>query len=301
MPTSADSLVVEVRRVLEDPAVEVRPWRQGTDFRADLAVRDGRVLGVVRTPRVEIADTDYDGVIDYGAVLAKEVRVGRLLRRHGIPTPAVLASGERGDGALTWVMSELVEQGTADALSPAMQSELGRLCARIHGIPAGEVRAVLPPASWHDVFLGRMAHRLAGLSRLCAIGDPARLLARIRQIATGHQPSRLSLLHLDLRPENLCVDGDRIVAVLDLANATVGDPLFELGRLRAIGQLTDRFLGGYGEVRAVPDGIAGPVMLVYELETTALLTAVAKEETQDATLFDRMRARSEEIVAQLEA
>jgi aminoglycoside phosphotransferase (APT) family kinase protein len=300
-PTSPDSLVGAVRRALDDPAVEVRAWRQGTDFRADLAVRDGRVLGVVRSPRIEVADTDYDGVIDYGAVLAKEVRVGRLLRRYGVPTPATLASGERADGLPSWVMCEYVADETAESLTPALQTELGRICARIHAIPIEEVRAILPQEPWHHVFLDRMAHRVAGLSRFSAIGDPARLLARIRQIAAGHRPTRLSLLHLDLRPENVCVRGDGIAALLDLANAIVGDPLFELGRLRAIGHLDDRFLAGYREVAPVPGDLTGPVTLVYELETTALLTAVAKEETMDAALFDRMRARSEEIVARLEA
>jgi aminoglycoside phosphotransferase (APT) family kinase protein len=102
------------------------------------------------------------------------------------------------------------------------------------------------------------------------------------------------LLHMDLRPANLCVRDGQIVAVLDVANALAGDPLFELARIRNYGLLTDSFCAGYGlsagQLRDV-----GSVVDLYELETAALLTVVAVEEIDDETLHTSSRARLRDL------
>jgi aminoglycoside phosphotransferase (APT) family kinase protein len=62
------------------------------------------------------------------------------------------------------------------------------------------------------------------------VGYPAsdELLGRVRAVI-GERAGLRDLRLTHLRPENLCFQGDDLVAVLDLSNCTLGDPAAELG------------------------------------------------------------------------
>jgi aminoglycoside phosphotransferase (APT) family kinase protein len=213
----------------------------------------------------------------------------------------VLAYGERNGDEPSWVITEYIPHDEVPFLSPEMLAQLGDICSRLHAIPLEYLDAIGPSGLWQHYFPERLARRLAGVADYCYIQNPSGLVTSVSDILALCEPKRPSLLHLDLRAENLCLVDGRIVAVLDLANAIVGDPLFELGRLRAFDLLTDDFLRGYAA--RFTGSLTDECMLlsIYELETTALLTAVAKEELMNVELFDRMRRRTDRIVGQLEA
>lgn len=94
---------------------------------------------------------------------------------------------------------------------------------------------------------------------------------------------RLSVLHMDLRPENLRFDGSR-TALLDWGNVLIGDPSLEL--IRAYGTASDAFKAGYIDVaQAWPlDSIDCHLRVIYELDTAAMLAIVFTEEAPDEAL-----------------
>lgn len=55
------------------------------------------------------------------------------------------------------------------------------------------------------------------------------LTARVKRLA---EPAHLSLLHGDLNPYNILVDGHDVVGIIDWSYARFGDPLFDFARLR---------------------------------------------------------------------
>jgi hypothetical protein len=93
--------------------------------------------------------------------------------------------------------------------------------------------------------------------------------------------------------ERLC-RGGKIVAVLDVTNAMVGDPRCEIGRLEAYGLATDDFLGGYG---VPPDAVdRDPVVALYAVDTTAMLALLARDELDDDDPEHAMARRTAELL-----
>jgi aminoglycoside phosphotransferase (APT) family kinase protein len=288
----AGDLGADLRTVLGLPGVRVEPWRSGVDFFADL-VHDGpRLLGVVRSPRVEHLPTSYEGVVDFGEVLAKEAVAVRLLAGSGVPVPRVLLVRRAGSAArVSWSLAEFVESEDDFPVAPVL-AELGRLTRAIHGIEPDET-GLRPERSWGEFFTTRLSRRLAAAATYMELPVGTGFLERVGAIVGKRDHAATRLLHMDLRPPNLCVRAGRIVGVLDLANCLVGDPLLELARIRSYGLLDDSFLDGYGT--ACPEDDVEEILLdVYQLDTEALLVSVAVEEIGDQDLHrDKIRTTRE--------
>jgi aminoglycoside phosphotransferase (APT) family kinase protein len=88
---------------------------------------------------------------------------------------------------------------------------------------------------------------------------------------------------MDLRPENLCFQGDDLVAVLDLSNCTLGDPAAELGRMAAYGTLTPDLIETYADAQPLDDRL----IAAYAVDTYALLGLLGADELADQELVDR--------------
>ncbi len=88
---------------------------------------------------------------------------------------------------------------------------------------------------------------------------------------------------MDLRSENLCFQGDDLVAVLDLSNCTLGDPAAELGRMAAYGTLTRDLLETYAGGEPLDDRL----IAAYAVDTYALLGLLGAEEFADQELVNR--------------
>src|ERR1700723_3223100 len=131
----------------------------------------------------------------------------------------------------------------------------GQVCRRppwppSAGYCAGYTPSPGPPA-WRRWSAGRRLRRRTRVTALAErVGYPTsdELIGRAEAVIGQRAGLRdLRLTHMDLRPENLCFQGDDLVAVLDLSNCTLGDPATELGRMAAYGTLTRDLLGTYAD------------------------------------------------------
>jgi aminoglycoside phosphotransferase (APT) family kinase protein len=287
----------ELRAALGDSLVSVRPWRSGLDYWADLAYRGDEIIGVVRAPRQEISATSFEGIVDYGAVLAAEVAVLRLLAEGSVPAPAVISWRRADRGGLSWMLCEYVEHENGAELTPDLHRELGELARAIHSIRPRDPE-LSRGQEWAPFVLERLRARLAAARPYTGGLPTARVLERAAEVVGARADSAVSLLHQDLRAENLCVRNGRIAAVIDVANAIVGDPLFELARIRSYGLLTSEFCAGYG---IGPDELSrwSGLLDIYEIDTAAMLTAVAVEEAGDRELMIASRRRLAQLCDQI--
>ena len=135
----------------------------------------------------------------------------------GVLVPRIEATGTWRDHPvllLGWCPGRSLAEAmlTDPARTDALGRAFGRTQALLHAIPA-------PPG---------LAHRSDAWIEWGRPDDVLR--ARLRQLATD--PAKL--LHLDYHPLNVLVDGDRITAVLDWANAKSGDPRADLARTASI-------------------------------------------------------------------
>ena len=262
----------------------VRPWRAGTDFWADRAeTADGPA--VVRSPRIDRVETSYDGVVDFGAVIEKEVTALGLMAAAGIPVPRVLG-WRRGDPS--WVLRSYIEHAEGAAVP---LRRLGALTRDVHDIRPS-VPGLRPFESWTCFIQDRLGQRLEAARRYCDL--PGSLERPVTALLASREEHTTSLLHMDLRPANVCVADGGIAALMDVANCIVGDPLMELGRIRGYGLLTDEFLAGYGSPELSP-----ALLDLYELDTALLLTVVSVEEFDDPDLHRDQATRATELAARI--
>lgn len=287
-------------RELGDPTVLVEPYRDGVDSWVDLVTRRGRAREVVRSSKVELRQTRYEGLVNYGEVLEKEIAVARLFHEAGVPTPRVITWQRTLDprSEPSWMLVEFIRHEPVPRLSIECERQLGLIARRIHAIEpsGGDRRPFERIERWHDWIRERILRRVEAAGRYMTVPDTAELGMKLQAALSSRPPDPTALLHLDLRGPNLVVEQDQIVSVLDLANAIIGDPYLELARLRGSGLLTAAFLEGYG----YGSGIARDRALdAYELDLAALLVVVSREEIDDEELHREMVLRTTQLCRRL--
>lgn len=289
-----ETLTRSVQQALDDATLTVQPWRQGMDFWADLAQSGGQ-LCVLRSPLYEFTETSYDGFVDFGDVIEREVTALRLMADAGIPVPSVLGWRRQQPGVPPWLLLAYVEHDD-DPDVPLRQ--LGELARRLHDIRP-QLPGLAPADDWSALMSDRLFRRLDAASAYCDLPVDHRTKAGITQLLRSRQDHATSLLHMDLRADNLCVREGRVAAIIDVANCIVGDPLLELGRIRSYGLLNEQFLGGYGVGLRQLGADELTLLDIYELDTAALLTTVAIEEIDDAKLHAEQAAQTEYLASRI--
>lgn len=310
MPTPDDLLLgadspARVRRLesslanhLNEP-IELRPWRGGVDCWVDLVHRRDGAVQVVRSPRVEVLHTFYDGTVDFGDVLQHEAEVLVEVNDIQVPTPRLIATHKRKTATdPSWMLQELLPGTHPTECTPSLGRELGQITKAFHQARPNH-GSLIPQSDWAAWVRNRISARLDAVRRYCDLPSDGAILDGAVPLLKQRQPAANSLLHLDLRGANLLTNEDSITGVLDFANALVGDPLFELARLRRYGMLDDNFFDGYGQL---PDSVDDARLLeLYELDTSALLTVVGIEEVDDPHLHRDNLERTRQLCSQIAA
>jgi aminoglycoside phosphotransferase (APT) family kinase protein len=187
-------------------AAEATPVAGGADT-AIWRVAYGQQLYALRVFRAEQA-----------ASYQREIAAMRAAHNGGLLIPAIHAAGSWHDRPallLSWCAGEPLLhalQRHPERLW-SLGTQFGRMQAAIHAIapaPAPE----LPPDDWIA----------------WAGADESALQTRLRAVAAG----AMQLLHLDYHPLNVMTDGRQMTAVLDWANARVGDPRADVARSYSI-------------------------------------------------------------------
>jgi len=187
-------------------AAEVTPVSGGSDTAIWRVAHDQR-LYALRVFRAEQAGTSR-----------REIAAMRAALAGGLAVPAIHAAGSWRDRPallLDWCDGEplLGRLQRQPWRAWRLGVEFGRMQARIHAI-APPPDPALPPEDW----IG------------WAGADETALRERLRAAAGQAR----QLLHLDYHPLNVMTDGRRITAVLDWANARVGDPRADVARSYSI-------------------------------------------------------------------
>ncbi|MEJ7838171.1 MAG: phosphotransferase, partial [Thermomicrobiales bacterium] len=155
---------------------------------------------------------------------ATEIEISDWITRRSssVVVPRIVHSGS-WNGRPAYLMSWIDGQALGNALlDPSTSSETRASLAESFGETQAHIHSMTPPPG-----LQRFSD-----SWRSRIGDPA-----LQNALNLHATGRDAFLHLDFHPLNILVEGDRLVAVLDWANAEIGDPIIDLARTEAILQL----------------------------------------------------------------
>jgi Phosphotransferase enzyme family len=269
------------------PGSRIFPWRRGADFFALRVVPPGAAAErILRVPLREVTTSAYDGTVDFGDVVEREALVHGLLERQGVPVAPLLGWGRAsGTGSHSWMLFARVDHDDRARLSPPALAALGRVLRRMHAIAGTrDLEAAVGRQTAPEAMLERVRARVSALAERIGYLASDELVGRAGAVIGGRAGLQdLRLTHMDLRPENLCFRDDDLVAVLDLSNCTLGDPLAELGRMAAYGTLTPDLLGAYADGEPLDDRL----IAAYAVDTYALLGLLGADEFADHELVNR--------------
>ena len=294
----AQALELELADVLA-PGVRIEPWRRGADFFALRVVTPGAAVEqVLRIPLREVATSAYDGTVNFGDVVEREAFVHGVLQRHGVPLAPLFGWGRAtGVEDHSWMLFERIDHDDRSELSPRAQGALGSALRQIHRVTAApELVAALGCETSPEEMLARVDARVTALATRAGCASALEVLdLALSVIGERIGLQNLCLTHMDLRPDNLCFRGDELVAVLDLSNCTLGDPVAELGRMAAYGTLTPDLLTTY----AAGEPVDGRLVAAYAVDTYALLGLLGADEFADQDLVNRGLAGLDDCLRRL--
>lgn len=186
------------------------------------ALRDGRLLPCIMLTQVAAKHIDSDS--------AREYAVLKALNGSHVRSPEAIAVDL--DGAVTGSSAIVLERVNGEAsavaflkMAPAdghaLSADLARATGDLHRF---DWQATELEPETDDPIQGQIDHWEAAFkrNRLEPLPVLAWLFHWLRDNAPA--PSRLSLVHGDLRPGNFLYQGDRLTALLDWEMAHIGDP-----------------------------------------------------------------------------
>jgi aminoglycoside phosphotransferase (APT) family kinase protein len=131
----------------------------------------------------------------------------------------------------------------------AVGAALGRVLGALHASPASEASAAgVEPDPWRDDLPGRARDVDMWLAKMPAV-QRARFEA-LRDPPPRH-PGAPRLLHGDLMPYHVLVDGGTLSGLIDWGDVCLGDPAIDLGGVL--------YLGGPAALRACLDAYRQPI------------------------------------------
>ena len=171
--------------------------------------------------------------------------LGDLAPALPLPIPA-FAHVRRRDGQLEYAAYPVLrgEPLRAAAADEEILASLAAFLTALHAYPVAAAREAgvteeLISGGYHAAQRD-LPRQLAGL---LSAAEVARLDALFAEHERRHPP-RTALLHSDLKPEHVLVDGGRVTGVLDWGDISLGDPDFDLAVIGIFfgSELLDRLL-----------------------------------------------------------
>ena len=235
----------------------------------------------IRTPMKRWITDDNDPCLDSRDLLRQEASLASHMLTFGVPVPEVHALVIKDDGLDFLVSEYIAHDGTAYD-----SRQLGELVRLIHDCPLPEIRPVAQTdASTEETIALRLDRRLSVVETTSGRRLDPPSLAEFRTILKG-LGDRCSVLHMDLRPENILTSDGKISGLVDWDNALFGDPALELARMAEYGVLNKDFLDGYGGLDW-ESRLSRSLNLLLRLDAAAMLAIVFLSEAHDSR-----RARS---------
>lgn len=239
---------------------------------------ESRAFGpiAIRTPMNRWIMDDNDPCMDSRHLLRQEAALASYMLTFGVPVPKVHALVIEDDGLDFLVSEYIAHDGTAYE-----SRRLGELVRLIHDCPPPDIPLVAQTDASTEETIALRLHRRLGVVE-AASGRQLDLpsLDEFRTTLRG-LGDRCSLLHMDLRPENILTSNGKIVGLVDWDNALLSHPALELARMAEYGVLNRDFLDGYGGLNWETE-LPPPLNLLLRLDAAVMLAVVFLSEVPDS-------------------
>jgi len=206
----------------------------GTEFCFYRAHRDGRWEGY-RIARSEVFNTANNPGVSAEELQHKELALSAWALESGVPSAGPLGVVKHEQGPV------LIMEFINDDDSAVDQFELGRLLARLHRAPPPENVDGIPKPT---LVYAHIAQRLTSRYRLLQSSTSLPALPSQEHISSAleQELQRESLLHMDIRRQNIRALRGEIKSLFDWSNALVAAPEVELARINQYAAISDNGL-----------------------------------------------------------
>ncbi|MEG2714447.1 MULTISPECIES: phosphotransferase [Micrococcaceae] len=225
---------VAARLAARRGARELALTGEGTEFLFYSSLRGTRYEGY-RIPRMRVYNTSNNPQIPASSLQIKELNCSIWAQQHGLPSARAIDLVDQ-DGYPVLITEVIEDDG-----SPVDAHALGSLLASLHELPplafdeegsqAGTIYATVAQ---------RIADRYAKLARQHAM--PALPSADVLRALLERSLHRRSLLHLDIRRQNVRVLAGMPLAIFDWSNALCAAPEMELARIEEYAAIAENGL-----------------------------------------------------------
>lgn len=216
---------------------------------------------VVRTPWSEEEEESAE------VALQKEATLSMFCYESGLPAPKTHLFHKSEE--ICFLVSDYI----AGDEQPIDQADIGKLIAEIHALPVDLLTkgSTNQLAFFSDVLAERIGKRCAYVNQLLGTEHSPPEAERLKK-ALDDSSNRRSLLHLDVRRQNIIGRNGEIKAIIDWDNAYIGNPVAELMRVLESGEISSHaFFQGYKGAELI-EQTAEVVQQIYRLDTALMLT-----------------------------
>lgn len=186
---------------------------------------------------------------------AKEGEVLKLADAAGVPVPGVVAALDN-----LLVIERVAGRPLRPTDSGSLWRQAGAALRMLHGLagaPSGTVQAVEPPGDRFADFIAWWAGDVTGKVERSGVlppGQVRRLGQHCKALLAEVEPPERVLQHGDPRVDHFLVDGDRLAGVIDLGDASINDPAWDIATLTAWWpERADDVVAGYDPTPHVRD------------------------------------------------
>lgn len=246
----------------------------------------------IKIPKEIIFNNDNDQNFSAMSLYTQEYQLLSYLKNMSFPVPEIFHFESSNN--IPFIIMELLTD-----ISKSTEKDfysIGQLTRTLHSFKAPEINLVAMEgfANINELIIYRLYKRFDILTHF---GFSENSLPPISLLSSSinHLEDEKSLLHMDVRPQNILKRYDSNFLFTDWSNALIGYPVLEIARLQEYGECFHEFMEGYGEMPKVEK----LSMLVYQLDTAIMLSVVFLSEEPDPIRADIQLKRVSSILKEI--
>lgn len=272
---------------------------QGIDF---LVIHlHSKKLGdiAVRTPKmrhINYGNETYDLLY----FLKKEKKIYKYCQNFDFPVPKFYFIHE-SDDIIFFVYEYVINDRTN--IPP---NQLAHILNKLHSLPIEQLSDIRinehENTNFNLMLASRIQDRTQKLNYINPIFPTLDKNILIKFINHG---DRRSLLHMDIRPDNILTRDNKIVSIIDWSYAIIGDPLLEVIRIEEFSiangySLFDHSFLDHYNIHSYAD-ISDITELIYRLDAALMITLVFTENPRFKNLLNRQLDRTFRFLKELKS
>ncbi|OEH91154.1 aminoglycoside phosphotransferase family protein [Bacillus solimangrovi] len=224
---------------------------------------------VVKVPKQIVYHNENDQDLSAKGLYMQDYLISEHLIRNGFSKVPRVFDLKEIDGCPI-LIQEYVEGDNAE-FHEGEYDEFGQELKKIHDMPLPDFKLIAQEGQEdvNNTIIERIFKRIVAMNKLA--GTDIHLPSKdVLTNVLKNGSNKKSLLHMDLRAENILRKNHNILVFIDWSNALIGDPLLEFARANEYGLPVENILSGYGEYPLTSTAQE----LIYRLDTAIMLGIV---------------------------